>query len=104
MSDNWKLSGTYFESCNCDVACPCIFLSAPTQDGCTVFVGWHIDDGESEGLSLSGLNVALAILSPGHMAENQWKAAVYVDENANEDQRNALLKIFGGKAGGQGSD
>lgn len=100
MSENWKLSGTYFESCNCDVACPCIFLSDPTKDDCTVFVGWHIDEGESEGVSLSGLNVALAIHSPGNMIEVKWKAAVYVDESASEDQRNALLKIFGGQAGG----
>jgi hypothetical protein len=34
------------------------------------------------------------------MATNQWKAAVYLDQRATEDQRNALLKIFGGQAGG----
>jgi hypothetical protein len=59
MSENWTVSGTYFESCNCDVACPCIFLSDPTQGECTALVGWHIDDGSSDGLSLSDLNVAL---------------------------------------------
>ena len=24
----WDISGTYFESCNCDTVCPCVFLSA----------------------------------------------------------------------------
>lgn len=96
----WSLKGTYFESCNCDLACPCIFLSPPTQGECTVLVGWHIEDGTDEGVSLSGLNVALAVHSPGHMATTQWKAAVYVDERASEEQKGSLLKIFGGQGGG----
>lgn len=29
MTTEWKVSGTYFEACNCDVACPCVFTSAP---------------------------------------------------------------------------
>lgn len=36
-----NLKGQYFESCNCEAACPCVFLS-PTEDDCTVLVGWHI--------------------------------------------------------------
>lgn len=100
MSENWTLSGTYFESCNCDVACPCIFLSDPTPGECTALVGWHIDEGQSDGLALSGLNVALAVHAPGNMAKTQWKVAVYLDQRASEGQRNALLKIFGGQAGG----
>jgi len=96
----WSLKGTYFESCNCDVACPCVFLSAPTEGECTVLIGWHIEKGSDDGVSLDGLNVALAVHSPGHMLQNQWKAAAYIDARATEEQRNALLKIFGGQAGG----
>ena len=96
----WSLKGTYFESCNCDVACPCIFLSPPTEDECTALVGWHIEDGTDEGVSLSGLNVALAVHSPGHMATTPWNVAVYVDERADEAQNASLMKIFGGQGGG----
>jgi len=39
----WQLKGVYFEACNCDVPCPCVFLSAPTAGQCTVLVGWHIE-------------------------------------------------------------
>ena len=59
MSEKWSLSGTYFEACNCNVACPCVFLSEPTPGECTVLVGWHIDEGTFEGTSLNNLNVAL---------------------------------------------
>jgi hypothetical protein len=96
----WSLKGTYFESCNCDVACPCLFLSPPTEDECTVLVGWHIEDGEDEDVSLSGLNVALAVHSPGHMATTPWNVALYVDERADEAQNASLMKIFGGQGGG----
>ena len=34
MAQEWKVTGTYFEACNCDVACPCIFLSPPTTGEC----------------------------------------------------------------------
>jgi len=100
MAETWRLSGTYFESCNCAAACPCVFLSKPTEGDCTVLIGWHIDKGKDGDVDLAGLNVALAVLSPGHMLQTQWKAAVYVDERASEAQRNALLRIFGGQAGG----
>ncbi|WP_428643819.1 DUF1326 domain-containing protein [Roseibium sp.] len=96
----WSLAGTYFESCNCDTACPCLFLSPPTQDDCTALVGWHIERGEHDGVSLSGLNVALAVHSEGHMATTKWTVSVYVDDRADERQNAALMQIFGGQAGG----
>ncbi len=96
----WNLKGQYFEACNCEAACPCVFLSPPTEDDCTVLVGWHIDEGEFEGTKLDGLNVAMAALSPGHMAKVQWTVALYFDDSASEAQGQALAKIFSGQAGG----
>ena len=96
----WNLTGQYFEACNCEAACPCVFLSPPTEDDCTLLVGWHIDEGQFDGTRLDGLNVALAVLSPGHMAEVQWQAALYFDDRASEAQRQALAMIFSGQAGG----
>jgi hypothetical protein len=96
----WNLNGTYFETCNCEAACPCVFLSPPTEGECTVLVAWHIDKGKFGDVALDGLNVALAVHSPGHMLHTKWKAAAYFDERANEAQNDALHAIFSGKAGG----
>jgi len=96
----WELKGQYFEACNCEAACPCVFLSPPTEDDCTVLVGWHIDEGQFDGTNLDGLNVALAVLSPGHMAEVKWQVALYLDDRASEAQQQALAMIFSGQAGG----
>ena len=101
MADQtWNLTGTYFETCNCDVACPCVFLSPPTQGECTVLIAWHIDKGQFGDITLDDFNVALAVHSPGHMLEVQWNVAVYLDERANDAQKDALLAIFSGQAGG----
>jgi hypothetical protein len=100
MSEQWKISGTYFEACNCDTACPCTFLSAPTTSECTALVGWHIDNGNLADTNLDGLNVALAVHSPGHMLEVKWRAAVYLDETASGAQKDALTQIFTGQVGG----
>ena len=100
MSQDWKISGTYFETCNCDATCPCIFLSDPTEDDCSVLVAWHIEEGSFNGVNLGNLNVALAVNSPGNMATTPWKAAVYFDDRATDSQKDSLLKIFTGQAGG----
>ena len=60
MPDAWSLTGDYFEACNCDVGCPCIFLSDPTHGNCTVLIGWHIQKGRSGQETLDGLNFAIA--------------------------------------------
>jgi len=98
--NDWKLNGTYFEGCNCETACPCFFMSAPTEGECNALVAWHIDKGYFQNVNLDGLNIALAVHAPGHMLEVKWSAAAFVDDRASEDQKNALLAIFSGQAGG----
>jgi hypothetical protein len=100
MAETWTLEGGYFEACNCDAACPCVLLGPPTQGECTVLVAWHVDRGKFGSTTLDGLNTALAAHSPGHMLQTKWKAALYLDERATAEQRDALLKIFSGQAGG----
>jgi Protein of unknown function (DUF1326) len=80
MAIEWRLTGSYFETCNCEAACPCNFLGPPTDGHCTVLVGWRIDQGEFEGTGLGGLNVALVVHAPGHMLNTKWKVALYLDD------------------------
>ena len=96
----WEISGTYFESCNCEVACPCVFLSAPTSGDCKVLIAWHIDSGSFGQVDLNDLNVALAAYSPGIMTDGDWKVALYIDEQANQDQQEVLTQMFSGQSGG----
>jgi hypothetical protein len=96
----WSLAGTYFETCNCEAACPCVFTSPPTEGDCTALVAWHINKGRFGEVALDGLNVALAVHAPGTMVQTKWKVAAYFDDNASDAQNEALHAIFSGKAGG----
>jgi hypothetical protein len=100
MAESWTLDGIYTEACTCQAACPCIMLSDPTEGDCTVLVGWHIERGGYGRTTLDGLNVAIGVHTPGNMKEKNWKAALYLDARASPEQREALVQIFGGHAGG----
>jgi hypothetical protein len=102
----WRLTGDYFENCNCNVVCPCLFSSAavltskPTQGECHVAFVFHIDKGDYDGVSLDGLNAAVVAHIPGAVADGNWTLAAYSDNRADEKQSAALAAIFGGGAGG----
>jgi hypothetical protein len=106
MATQWKLTGDYFENCNCSVACPCVFstnaplTSTPTQGGCDVALIFHIDKGNYGSVELDGLNVAVFARTPGPMADGNWSVAAYIDERADDKQTEALGTIFTGAAGG----
>lgn len=99
-TNNWKLQGSYFEACNCESACPCVWLQPPSEGNCKLLVAWHIDEGHLNGEKLDDLNVVLACFSPGNMKEGNWQAALYIDERASEVQSDAITQIFSGKQGG----
>jgi hypothetical protein len=100
MTNQWKISGMYFETCNCRILCPCLFLGDPSDGNCTNVSAWHIEKGHFGNSSLDGLNVAMVIHCPGNMAQVKWKAALYLDEAANPVQKDALTQIFTGSVGG----
>lgn len=102
----WRLTGDYFENCNCDVVCPCLFSTAapmsskPSHGACDVALAFHIDKGEYDGVKLDGLNVAVIGHAPGPMADGNMTLAAYIDDRADERQTAALEAIFGGAEGG----
>jgi hypothetical protein len=104
MSDpNWRIEGDYFESCNCELLCPCLLSHAqarPTQGHCDVVLATHIATGNYGNIQLSGLNVVQALTTPAEMSKGGGTLAVYIDSRASDAQRAALEVIFTGNAGG----
>ncbi len=99
----WQLSGEYFESCSCDVLCPCITsqaTAAPTKGYCDAVMAFSIEDGEFDGGNLSGLNVVVALHTDGPMANGQGKNEIFIDQRASAEQRRALETIMSGAVGG----
>jgi hypothetical protein len=102
----WQIEGDYFENCNCDVVCPCLFspgppmTAHPTAGPCEVPFAFHIDRGNYGDTALDGLNAVVALRTPGVMSEGHATVALYLDERADEQQRAGLQAIFSGAAGG----
>jgi hypothetical protein len=100
MAETWSLEGAWFKNCNCDPGCPCDFNQAPTHGQCEGILAMRIDRGHYGDVSLDGLKFAGAAYWPGRIDEGDGHIIPIVDESADERQREALLTIVSGQAGG----
>jgi hypothetical protein len=98
----WKLEGTYFETCSCEVVCPCTASLAlgADHDRCRVTLVFHVVDGDVEGTDVSGLTVAAVGDSPKVMSDGNWRLGVFIDGAASDQQAEKLGAVFGGQLGG----
>ena len=99
----WRLDGTYFESCSCDMLCPCTwsaFTAKATFDRCRVLLAYHVGSGEIDGVDVSGLSFALFLDTPPVMAEGNWRAGIYLDDAASDRQAERLGAVLSGQLGG----
>jgi len=98
----WSLKGSYFETCSCDLMCPCnmSFDHGATYDFCRVTLVFNIAEGEIEGTDVSGLKVAAIVDSPKVMTEGNWRLGMFVDDRASDEQLEKLTAVFGGQKGG----
>src|SRR6185295_2928754 len=98
----WRLEGSYFETCSCDVVCPCtasMSLGA-TKDRCNVVLVFRIKNGEVDGTDVSGLTVAAVADTPKVMTEGNWRLGVVIDSAASDEQAEKLGAVFSGALGG----
>jgi hypothetical protein len=99
---SWRISGSYFETCSCDVVCPCtasLTLGA-TNDYCRVVLVFNVRDGEVEGVDVSGLTVAAIAETPKVMTDGNWRLGVFIDSSASDEQAEKLGGVFSGALGG----
>jgi hypothetical protein len=99
----WKLDGTYFENCNCEMVCPCTtsgMSAKASYDRCKVAIIFHVDRGQIEGTDVSGLTVGLIADTPPVMIEGNWRLGVLLDDKATKEQEDKLVAVFSGQKGG----
>jgi hypothetical protein len=99
---SWSIEGTYFETCSCELMCPCNFSfdHGATYDYCRVTLVFDIRDGEIEGTDVSGRTLALIADTPKVMTEGNWRVGIFVDDGASDQQVEKLTGVFGGQLGG----
>jgi hypothetical protein len=98
----WKLNGTYFENCSCDVPCPCTvsFSLGADYDRCEVLLAFNIESGEVDGVEVAGLTVAVVADTPKVMTDGNWRLGLILDEAASDEQAEKLGAVFSGELGG----
>ena len=98
----WSIEGTYFETCSCELMCPCnmSFDHGATYDYCRVVLVFNVQNGEVEGTDVGGLSLAVIADTPKVMTEGNWRVGVLVDERASDEQMEKLAAVFGGQLGG----
>ena len=101
----WDLSGTYLEACNCEAICPCRRIGGrsggrSTYGICLGTLSWAIETGQAGEIDLSGLRVVLAQQYDDDEIGSPWRFYLYIDEQGDGRQREALTEIFLGHLGG----
>lgn len=100
---SWQVSGQYYETCSCDFVCPCILGQMavnPTKGSCTFAMAFQIDRGSYGPVSLDGLGFIVLGFTPEAMGKGNWSVGVITDEKAGTEQRDAIVAIASGAAGG----
>src|SRR6476619_6590820 len=98
----WNLKGTYFETCSCELMCPCnlSFDHGATYDFCRVTLVFDIREGEVEGTDIGGRRVAVIADTPKVMTEGNWRLGLFIDDEATDEQAGKLAQVFSGQLGG----
>ena len=107
MSDDdkpqkWWAKGLLFENCNCQMICPAhlSFKQSCTLERCIGYWAIRFEEGAYGDVPLGGLMAVILWDSPQRMYDGGWTERLYLDENADTLQREALEAIFRGNAGG----
>jgi hypothetical protein len=93
----WELKGRELINCTCDYGCNCQFNAPPDKGHCHAVGGIAIDEGHFGGVRLDGLNLAAIFKWPAAIHLGNGEAIAFVDERADQAQREAILKIMTGQ-------
>jgi hypothetical protein len=71
-----------------------------TRDYCRVVLVFHVNEGEVDGVDVSGLNVAVVAETPKVMTDGNWRLGVFIDVAASDEQAEKVGDVFSGALGG----
>src|SRR2546430_17249824 len=90
------ISGSYIEARTCDVwTGPCFANAEVNLDGKHAVLGWKVNKGSLDNVSLDGLGVVAVVAASdtlGIPQAGQAKAGLIVDRRASSTQRDALVR------------
>ncbi len=93
----WEFKGRELVNCSCTYGCNCQFNGLPDKGHCYAVAGIQIDEGHFGATKLDGLRIGALFKWPGAIHEGHGEALAFVDRRADDEQREALLKIMTGQ-------
>lgn len=98
----WNLTGSYSETCSCELMCPCnmSFDHGATYDFCRVTLAFNIREGTVGDTDIAGRKVVLIADTPKVMTDGNWRVGVFIDDGASDAQFDKLVEVFSGQLGG----
>ena len=100
----YNIEGRLLEVCTCKILCPCWVGEDPDFGTCDGVLAWHIDKGSIEGIDVAGHSLVVLGHIPGNILKGNWKVRLYIDDKATAQQKDALVKVWTGEAGGPVAD
>ena len=97
---NWRIAGDYFETCNCNYLCPCIYTNMQAKPTHYTLLTMRVNDGKFGDIDLGGVGFIIAISVEGPMANGNWTVGLIIDEKASDVQIDAVGQICSGDVGG----
>ena len=96
----YSVSGSYFESCNCDAICPCRMIGGvpggrSTHGVCYGALAWRVEEGSAGPLDLSGSAAVMTYQYSDDEEGSPWTLVLHVDGPAELGE--ILLGRMGGK-------
>lgn len=93
----WEFKGRELVNCSCDYGCNCQFDGLPDKGHCYAVAGIQIDEGHYRETRLDGLRIAAVFKWPGPIHEGHGEALAFLEDRADDEQRDALLRIMTGQ-------
>jgi hypothetical protein len=101
----WQMRAHMTENCSCNMFCPCWFAvkdyMVMDQGWCAGSLTFQIEEGQSDGVDLSGRVAVLLVDWPGPtLFDGNGTARLFVDDGASDEQLRELEGVFTGQRGG----
>ena len=101
---DWRMQGVEFITCNCNWGCPCQFSAPPPHSSCRGSAAMRIERGHFNQVPLDGLCWAATFSWPEAIHKGNGSCQAFIDERADEMQRQALLTILSGQESDAGAN
>ncbi len=94
---DWSIEGRYVEYCSCDHGCPCESMGEPTRGHCNGAIGFIVDKGHWEDVSLDGKKVVATFHFPRAIHHGEGHLQPILEDNLTDAERDAIFYILTGQ-------